>query len=207
MAETIRVAAELNSLEVNAGEAGDTVITVQNLSAAVGVFTIDLEGLDPAWYSLSSNSVSLFPGDSTNATLVIMPPRMSTALAKDYPFVIRVSSQRDEEDVETLPFTLKVNPFYDFVMDYQPQRARGASAEHTLSLSNNGNADLTFDLEGRDTDGLCTFEFVPETPVVAPGETTQVAVTARLSRHILLLRLREFAILIRSAGRSQRPAA
>ena len=90
MAETIRLAAEQTSLEVNAGEAGDTVITVQNLSAAVGVFTIDLEGLDPDWYSLSSNSVSLFPGDSTTATLVIMPPRLSTSLARDYPFSIKV---------------------------------------------------------------------------------------------------------------------
>ncbi|MCI0840594.1 MAG: Ig-like domain-containing protein [Chloroflexi bacterium] len=182
MAETIRVAAEQNTLEVNAGEAVDTVITVQNLSAAVGVFTIDLEGLDAAWYSLSSNSVSLFPGDSTTTTLVIVPPRTSTSLAKDYPFTIRVSSQRDEEDVETLPFTLKMNAFYDFLLDYQPQRARGASAVHTLTLSNTGNAKLAFGMEGRDTDGLCSFEFEPEAPAVAPGETIEVAVTAKGKR-------------------------
>ena len=111
-------------MEVNAGEAVNTIITVQNLSAAVGVFTIDLDGLDPAWYSLSSNSVSLFPGDSTTATLVVVPPRMSTSLAKDYPFTIKVSSQRDEEDAESLPFTLKINPFHDFLLDYQPHPGR-----------------------------------------------------------------------------------
>lgn len=182
MAETIRVSSEQNSLEINAGEAGDTVITVQNLSAAVGVFTIDLDGLDPAWFSLSSNSVSLFPGDSTTATLVIMPPRLSTSLAKEYPFAIKVSSQRDEQDVQTLPFTLTITPFYDFTMDYQPQRARGIRAVHTLSLSNSGNADLSFIMQGRDTDGLCTFEFDPELPLVAPGQTSQVAVTAKGKR-------------------------
>lgn len=182
MAETIRVAAEQMNLEVNAGEAADTVITVQNLGAAVGVFTIEVEGLDANWYSLSGNSVSLFPGDSTTTTLVIVPPRMSTSLAKDYEFSVNVSSQRDVEDVETLPFTLKLNPFYDFALDYQPQRARGASAEHTLTLSNTGNAEITFDLEARDTDGLCTFDFQPESPTVAPGQSGQVVVTAKGKR-------------------------
>ena len=182
MADTIRVAAEQTNMEVNAGEAVDTVITVQNLGAAVGVFTIDIEGLDPAWYSLSGNSVSLFPGDSTTSTLVIVPPRLSTSLARDYPFTVKVSSQRDEAETETLAFALKVNAFYDFLLDYQPQRARGASAEHTLTLANNGNADLTFGLEARDTDGLCTFEFSPDAPSVAPGQTSQVVVTARGKR-------------------------
>ena len=182
MAETIRVSSEQTNLEVNAGEAVDTVITVQNLGAAVGVFTIDINGLDPTWFSLSGNSVSLFPGDSTAITLVVVPPRMGTSLAKDYPFTIEVSSQRDEEIVESLPFSLKINAFYDFLIDYQPQRARGASVQHTLSISNTGNAELKFDLEARDTDGLCTFEFDPESPVVGPSQTTIVAVTAKGKR-------------------------
>ena len=56
--DIVRVAVDQDSLQVNPGEQVETVITVQNLGVAVGVFSIEVEGLDPSWYWLSSSSIS-----------------------------------------------------------------------------------------------------------------------------------------------------
>lgn len=182
MSETIVVAAEQDRIQVNPGEVVQTDITVQNLSVAVGVFSIAVEGLDPTWYNLSSTSVSLFPGDRTTTTLVVMPPRTSSSLASSYPITVRVTSQKEDADEETLPLSVEIGSFSEFVTDYRPQRARGARVSHTLSITNMGNADLPFELSAQDATGVCQFEFDPEKPVVAPGSTSEVAVTVRGKR-------------------------
>lgn len=182
MAENIQLAADVQTLEVEPGQEIETTISVQNLGVAVGVFAIEIEGLEPSWYRLSSNNVSLFPGDQTTATLTVLPPRLGTSLAGTYDFQCKVSSQKEDEEEQSIQLSLVIKPFYEFLIDYSPQRARGASVVHTLSITNSGNSELGFDLSGRDADELCQFSFEAESPVVAPNATLEVPVVVRGKR-------------------------
>ena len=175
--DTVRVAANQESLQVNPGEQVETVITIQNLGVAVGVFSIEVEGLDPSWYWLSSSSISLFPGDSTTAGLTVSPPKFSGSLAQTYPFTVKVTSQRDESEQASVSLSLEVLPFYELLVDMTPQRVTGRRGIHTLTITNTGNTSLSFDIEGRDPESLCHFSFNPETPTVPPGEILSVEVT------------------------------
>ena len=182
MAENMQLAADLETLEAEPGQEIETSISIQNLGVAVGVFSIAIDGLDPTWYRLSTNNVSLFPGDQTTVTLTVAPPRLGTSLAGTYDFQCKVTSQKEDEEEQSIHLSLVVRPFFEFLIDYSPQRARGARAAHTLSITNSGNSELGFELSGRDTDGLCQFSFEPEAPVVAPSATLEVPVVVRGKR-------------------------
>ena len=177
MVDSVRVTVDQESVAVNPGDVGQAVITIQNLGAAVGVFSIEIEGLHPSWFTLTSNSVSLFPGDRTSTTLVLTPPRDSAALAQAYSTTVRVASQKDPGEQTEISFTLDVQSFYDFSLDLRPQRVTGKLASHTLSIVNTSNVDMPVKLNGEDAEGLCRFSFDPESPKVTPGSTSEVAVT------------------------------
>ncbi len=176
MEDTVRATVEQDRYEVDAGDTVSVEITVQNLGIAVRVFSVEVEGLDESWWDLSSQSVSLFPGDRTSPVITITPPADSSALAKSYPVTVRVTSQQDPGEAADVSFSLSVLPFYSFTTDLAPQKTTGKEGSHTLSITNAGNTDVGFGLEGRDPEGLCTITFDPETPSVSPGATTEVTV-------------------------------
>lgn len=182
MADSIRVTADQETLDVAPGGAAAAVFTIQNLSAAVGVLSIEVEGIDPGWYTLSAVSVSLFPGDTTTVTLTVTPPRSSAALAKTYPIEVRIISQRDESEQSSITISLAVQPFHSFEADLVPQVVSGKRGAHTINITNTGNIDISFDLEGRDPEGNCQFTFEPQSPNVRPGESLSVAVTVQGKR-------------------------
>lgn len=179
MAESVAVTVNQDSFVVNPGEAVEAVITVQNLGIAVGVFSIEVEGIDASWYTLSSNSVSLFPGDRASASLVISPPRASGALARTYQVAIRVVSQKDSTQQAEVGLSLDVLSFHAFTAELRPQRSRGPRGSHLLSITNTGNATLAFELRGQDPEGLCRFAFDPQVPQVPPGGTLEVHASVR----------------------------
>ena len=69
---------------------------------------------------------------------------------------------------------MTINPYYEFaVSELTPRRQtipwRRQAAEATVSIANLGNSDATFNLEGRDDERGCSYEFE------VPGE--QIALT------------------------------
>lgn len=182
MADSIRVTANQSAFLVEPGQAVEAVLTVQNLGIAVGVFTIEVEGLNASWYRLSTTQVSLFPGDRATATLTLNPPRDSSARAQTYAFKVIVTSQKEPPEETTLDLTLGIRPFYAFALDLLPQRIKGRKGTHKLNIANTGNVELSFNLAGRDPENLCRFAFDPQTPIVAPGATSEVTVTVQGKR-------------------------
>ena len=176
MADIIRVAITEESLQVIPGESATIGITVQNASNVVDVLYIAVEGLDPSWYQLSVVQSSLFPGDQATGTLTLTPPKTSDAVAKNYPFTIKTTSQKDPTQATSLAVDLEVQAFHSFEMDLHPQKATGASGSYQLSIKNTGNADLNIDLAGRDPEDLCRFTFDHQRPRVFPGQEFAVAV-------------------------------
>ncbi len=182
MADSVAVTVNQESFVVNPGEAVEAVITVQNLGIAVGVFSIEVEGIDASWYTLSSNSVSLFPGDRASASLVISPPRASSALARTYRVTVNVVSQKDATQQAKVGLSLDVLSFHAFSAELRPQHSRGPRGSHVLSITNTGNASLGFELRGQDPEGLCRFAFDPQSPQVPPGGTLEVHAMVRGKR-------------------------
>ena len=162
-----------DSLQVKPGETTSAVITVHNASQVVDLFLIEVNGLDPSWFELSVSTSSLMPRDESSSTLTITVPKTSDSLANDYPFTVRVSSQKDSTQETVISGNLKVHPYYCFTLDLHPQRASGARGHYKLSIASGSNAELAFNLSGRDPEDLCQFYF-HQHPRVPNGQTTEI---------------------------------
>jgi len=160
--------AEVN-LRATPGGHVQTAVNVHNNSQSVDVFSIDVSGLADSWYELSVTSASLFPGDNLVSILTISPPQNSTAVAKTYPFHVRVQSQQSPDQVITLSATLLVDPFYSFSAALTRRGRVKASNSFTVGVSNDSNIDLTFQLGGEDSIGNLRYQFDAERQTVPPG--------------------------------------
>ena len=196
MSDNIGVSLSPENIQLNPGDSAEIAITVQNSSNVVDVFSLEVVGLDPSWYQLSLVQSSLFPGDKTECTLTISPPKVSASLAKDYPFAIKANSQKDPTQFTEHPAILDLSPFYAFGVSVRPQKDTNPKGYYLIELSNSGNSDLNIEMSGSDQESLCRFLFDPQRPRVGPGETTEVELVVEPAKRPLKGRPRPYRLTL-----------
>ena len=101
MSDLILVTLQPSLLQVKPGEELGATIEVQNRGRLVDSYSIEVLGLNPDWYELADDTVSLFPGDSEIVSLVFNPSAGSNAVADSYDFTIKVSSNVSPSEITT----------------------------------------------------------------------------------------------------------
>lgn len=152
----------------------DLTVEVSNMGNVVDEFTIEIEGLDPTWYTLDAHSVSLFPGDNGQITLRITLPRGMGAVAGEYPFVLRARSEDAPTRFAQVNGVVQVETQSSFDIALQPRRVTGRRGNYRITLSNRGNRKLQLSLGGHDADDALQYNFRNSDPVLDPGETATV---------------------------------
>jgi len=71
----------------------EMAVSVRNGGPTVDQYGIEVEGLEPGWYALDVQSLSLFPGDSFDGKLTLRVPQGSRPVAGAYPFTVHVRSR------------------------------------------------------------------------------------------------------------------
>ena len=179
MSANIKILMASSRLEVGAGEAVETTISLKNQSQIVDQFAIKIEGLDPLWWSLSTSSVSLFPGDQDEIKLTIRPPRDAEARAGSYEFRVKVISQSNTQDFTSLEGYLILRGFTVWEVEMSPSKVKGQSGVYHIKLINNGNADILLNFECKDPEEELIFKFDKNTVSVPAGDTAQVDLTVK----------------------------
>ena len=179
MSANIKILMASSRLEVGAGEAVETTISLKNQSQIVDQFAIKIEGLDPLWWSLSTSSVSLFPGDQDEIKLTIRPPRDADARAGNYEFRVKVISQSNTQDFTSLEGYLILRGFTVWEAEMSPTKVKGQSGVYHIKLVNNGNADILLNFECKDPEEELIFKFDKNTVSVPAGNTAQVNLTVK----------------------------
>jgi hypothetical protein len=181
-------------------------LTIVNGGSIVATFIISVVGVDRNWVVVSPAHVNLFEGERAPVTISIIPPRRSTSLAGPHPFAIVVSSPNYPGQTSRRGAMLNINPYYDFaVSELTPKRQTISwfkpSGEVYVSITNRGNSEALFRVEGEDDERACSFEFtIPDEAVglarqvdvrIPPDETMSipVAITPH-SRRLIGLRKR-----------------
>ncbi|MCH7652514.1 MAG: hypothetical protein IIB14_02430, partial [Chloroflexi bacterium] len=177
MADFAQISVSEDQLKIDPGSDASTTISIRNSGSVVDVFTVEIAGLDESWVDLSVSSVSLFPGDQSTSELKITVPRDGTALARKYPFTVKVASRKDPSQTVDVECALEVGAYYEFNANIDPLQARGGSHGYSVLLSNTGNAELSVTLEGSDPQGNSSFTYSQRTARIAPGNTQTVTVT------------------------------
>ena len=122
------------------GEIVEYSISIRNLGNVEDTFAITTSGIDSNWlWELSSESVTLDPGDETTVQLSIIPYRHYSTAPGDYPFDVIVSNPRTS-DTETA--IVHILPFYDVDLIITPvydSTFPSGSVTYQLDVRNFGN--------------------------------------------------------------------
>jgi hypothetical protein len=178
MSALIRVLLSHGELQIEPGQRGELLVTVQNLSEIVDQYSIEVDGLDPSWYSLPVSEVSLFPQDQERARISLHPPSAPAAQAGKHDFTVRVTSRENPAERTSVPATLEVLPTLDLEAGLSPQRV--SSTRHgvfQLQLANPSNVDLTVDLAATDPEEACVYRFAPQRVTLGAGQSRSVSLT------------------------------
>lgn len=179
-AEPIVVNLTPPEIKVAAGSAPVEIIAnVHNATTTVDQYSIEVESLDPSWYTVTVQSVSLFPGDSAPIPIRLHPPKGSATRAGNYTFTVRARSHSDPTLVGITKGVLQVGSYSIFQVELAPKRVTAYRGKYRLTLSNGGNNEVQLDLDGRDPESDLNYSFRGKQPTVQPGSKLVVPVTVK----------------------------
>lgn len=178
---------------------------VQNVGVTVDKYDIEIEGLEPSWYTVSVQEAALFPEDKAPILIKINPPMGADTPAGHYVFELRARSQAHPNLVESTMGVFYVVPKQDYdIVVNEPQRITGRSGQYSLTLSNEGNVGIRLDMSATDPDGALSYKFqVPDPKVVVQQHSTAkvtLAVKPKKPKLIGPKQIYQFDVIARALG-------
>lgn len=139
----------------------EALLSLTNTGSAVDRPTITLEGLEPAWYRLTSSHPALAPGEEAEIRLEIQVPEGAGAGPRPF----RVTTAKS-----TVEAILHVAPAARVEMELVPRLRRSRhSAEYAVHLRNTGNVDQILRLTSDGSGESMRVEIWPDEVLVAAG--------------------------------------
>jgi len=176
MSALIRVVLSHRELQIEPGQKGELVVTVQNLGEIVDQYSIEIDGLRPGWYSIPVSEVSLFPQDQDTVRISLHPPAGSESKAGNYDFNVRVTSREMPTERTSVQATLVIRSIVAFQLGLSPERkSTTKEGVFQVRLANPGNVDLDVDLEATDPEEGCLYRFEPRSVPIHAGQSKQVS--------------------------------
>jgi eukaryotic-like serine/threonine-protein kinase len=157
------------NLEVSAGSRSDLQIELFNQGTTVDHFGLRIDGLPEGWVTLPQSSIQLMPGGHGSLPLSIHPPLDHTAHAGQHPYRLIVTSASDHRETAAVSGQVIVKAFERFMMDIRPNYLPGRGICRVL-VRNEGNAESTFAVAGRDPADMIRFEGQHGRLRIPPGE-------------------------------------
>lgn len=171
---------EHSTLAVEPGEEVAGVVEAANRSGIVDQYHVEVGDIPREWVTVDPPSLSLFPDDRGQFTIRFRPPRASSSRAGARPFRVAVVSGADSAIRSSVDGVLEVERFHQYKAELNPYTSRGRlSASHTVSLTNEGNAEARFVLAAKDPDGALRFRFRSDTVAVSPASAVQTGVAVK----------------------------
>jgi hypothetical protein len=179
VSDKLLVTLSSNKIEIIPGKKTELKAIIKNTSDVTESYSIAVDGVDPRWYTLSPASVSLSPGDTSELTLAIKPPLISSGEAERYTANLRVTSTRDSSIKTTVPIEMPVGSLLDFDLQLTPEKQKGRKGSFAVSITNKGDGPTTYAIEGKDPYNACRFQFKQQTVDIQPGETAKVSLVVK----------------------------
>lgn len=176
----VRLEVEPNPLLVPQGvQAATARLRLTNAGTIVDQYTLQVEGLDPDWWTLSSDSPSLFPGDEITITLEVRTPVAQAA--GRYPFRVVVTSVSSPSQQAVAECALDIEGKAAVKSRLHPQLVRGRRGRFRIETENVGTQALEMVYSGYDTEDRCRLSLSPAETTVPPGQvaTATLNVSAR----------------------------
>lgn len=205
MSESIQVHLSSDRVVLEPGAKTEIVATIQNTGDVVEVFSIEIGGIEPDWYSLPVSSVSLFPGDKEEIRIAFSPPPATASKAGSYDVSVKASSKRDPTVMNSAKTTLEIGSVASYDLTISPKKVRARKGSYQVAITNTGNATNTYKLEASDASEDCIYEFKSDTIVVEPGATTDAPLTVNPRKKPFTGAAKPFAFNVKASPYGQAP--
>ncbi len=180
MAGKIQVTVAPTALVASPGDTAEVTATLRNLGQTVDQLTLNIDGLDPGWYTLPISSVALFPNDQDNLRVILHPPKAAETKAGSYAFRINVTSQENPEEIAAADLTVEVRAQLGLELDISPQSIAGRKGTYQVLVNNKSDRETTVSLKASDARGSLRYDLRPESLTVPGGGSSEVALDVRL---------------------------
>lgn len=181
-------------------------LRVENSGRVVDQFELTVLGDAAAWTVVEPPLLSIFPGQSSQATIHFRPPRAATTLAGEIPFGIRVGSHEDPAGSTVEEGVVRIGTFTDTAADLVPKNSRGQrSASHELALDNRGNAAVRASLSATDPNGDLRFRFQPSELDVNPGRAAFARLRVQPNRSFMTGPPRSYPFQVQVVPTGEKP--
>ena len=200
---------EISEVEwtIEAGQAITFEVTITNGGQRVDAFYVMIDGLRDSWVeAIEPPEINLNERGRDTITVTLKPPREQASLAGDHHFAVVIGSANNPDRSSWHGATLTINPFYNFAIgELDPRRQtipwRRQVAETTVWIENRGNSEAIFNLDSRDEEQKCSFEFeIPgqqitlsnPTPLTLAPQYTRDGTEDPTNAHLAEVRVRIF---------------
>jgi hypothetical protein len=172
-------------LPVSPGGEAQAEISVKNSGPVVDSFTFSVLGEAAPWAACEPGTISLFPGESGTARILVRMPAGSDAPYGPVPFAVRVASSEDPPGSVVEEGVLEIGPLSLVTADLAPRtgRARGMRASrHRIAVDNHGNAPAVIQFAGGDDADTVHVQVRPPELQVPAGAAVFAGVRVRARR-------------------------
>jgi hypothetical protein len=161
---------ESPELRLDAGGEATVPLHIQNTGTLVEGYRLQVVGAPAQWATVEPAEISLYPGDSTTATLAFRPPRSSSVPAGSLPYGVMVVPTERPTEAVVPEGSVEVLPFLDTTAELIPRNTHGPGpGRHQVAIDNRGNTPVTVILDGGDPAQALDIEIGPEGYTVNPG--------------------------------------
>jgi Tol biopolymer transport system component/serine/threonine protein kinase len=136
-------------LEIMAGARAQVEVKLFNEDEMVDHLRLRVQGLPSAWVTISESVAELMPHQTALRTFDIHPPQDSSAKAGSHSYQVVVESEAKPGEKATASCEVVVKPFERFSVQLHPTQL-AADGTTRVTIRNEGNADATYSLSGRD---------------------------------------------------------
>jgi hypothetical protein len=161
---------ESPQVRLDAGSEAVVPLHIRNNGTIVEGYRFEIVGAPADWTIVEPREVSLFPGDSTTATVSFRPPRSAAIPAGTLPFGVRVVPTEHPRDTVVPEGVVEVLPFLETTAELVPRTSHGRhGAKHQVAVDNRGNVPVSVLFSAADQGNQLELACTPESMTVNPG--------------------------------------
>lgn len=155
-------------------------LVVENLISDPLTLDLTTRGIDAEWIRLSNRQIQVPPGDRSDVTLSLRPPRSSGTQPGRYALTVRVALHDDPNTGLEAVREIDVVGYAGLAMAV---RAEDEPGHYRIGLHNQGNVPLELELTGYDREQVLAYRFQPVNLRLPPGHTERAVLrVARVVR-------------------------
>lgn len=205
--EKIKMSMSTAQIQAQAGLVpAQAIIQVQNLSAIVDKFVVEVEGLDESWYTRSASSIALMPQATDHVQISFLPPKKKGVKSGLYPFAVVIRSQSMAQESASVVGQLEILPSVEYKLKVHPYRLSGMKkGTCNLTIANTGVSEANITVDTSDLDEGLKYQVKPDRLTLGAWSTVEVPIIFRPKRGSFLGAVKRYDITITTSAENGNP--